>query len=79
MAEPPPDPDASTGPERGTTPTPRWVKVFGLVALLVLLLVVILLLAGGGDHGPGRHAAPGTVRSLAPVLAVALVAVPPSW
>jgi hypothetical protein len=36
--------------------TPRWVKVFGVVALLVVLLVVVMLLAGGsGGHGPGRH------------------------
>jgi hypothetical protein len=35
--------------------TPRWVKVFGAVALVVLLLLVILLLAGRPGHGPGRH------------------------
>lgn len=35
---------------------PRWVKVSGLVVLLVAVLAVILLLLGGpGDHGPGRH------------------------
>jgi hypothetical protein len=31
--------------------TPRWVKVFGLVALLVVLIVVVVHLAGGGFHG----------------------------
>ena len=36
-------------------PTPRWVKVFGVLALLVLVLFVVLHLAGGG---PGRHMAP---------------------
>jgi hypothetical protein len=42
-----------TGAE-STTDTPRWVKVFGLVAaIIVVLLVLIALLAGG--HGPGRH------------------------
>lgn len=35
--------------------TPRWVKVFGIVALAVVVLVVIALLSGG--HGPGRHGA----------------------
>jgi hypothetical protein len=36
--------------------TPRWVKVFGIIAIGLLLLVVILLLTGGpGRHGPGRH------------------------
>ena len=36
--------------------TPRWVKVFGIIALvLVLLFVIILVTDIGGDHGPGRH------------------------
>jgi hypothetical protein len=40
--------------------TPRWVKVFGIIAIGVVLLVVILLLTGGpGRHGPGRHRGPG--------------------
>jgi hypothetical protein len=38
-----------------TAGTPRWVKVFGIIALLVLLLVVVALLLGKGGHGPGRH------------------------
>jgi hypothetical protein len=33
---------------------PRWVKVFGIIAIVVVLLVVILALAGG-QHGPSRH------------------------
>ncbi len=42
--------------------TPRWVKIFGIVALLLVLLVGIVLLTGvGGDHGPGRHMPPGAV------------------
>ena len=36
--------------------TPRWVKIVGIVALLLVLLVGIMLLTGvGSDHGPGRH------------------------
>ena len=36
--------------------TPRWVKVFGIIALVLVLLVVIMMFTGvGGDHGPGRH------------------------
>lgn len=35
--------------------TPRWVKVFGIVAV-VLAIVVVLALLIGGKHGPGRHA-----------------------
>lgn len=40
---------------RALTATPRWVKVFGIVALVVVLLFVILLLTG---HRPGHYAAP---------------------
>jgi hypothetical protein len=43
----PPLRDESTG-------TPRWVKVFAIVAGLVVLLVVVLLVFGG-EHGPSRH------------------------
>jgi hypothetical protein len=45
MVDPSPSPRSST---------PRWVKVFGIIALLVALLVVVMLLLGG-NHGPGRH------------------------
>ena len=38
------------------TGTPRWVKVFGLVALGLLLLFVILHLVGVSPGGPGSHA-----------------------
>jgi len=64
MANPSPYPDSGvdTGvePDRESTPgTPRWVKVFGIIALIVILLVVIVLLTGGGPggggHGPIRH------------------------
>jgi hypothetical protein len=35
---------------------PRWVKVFGIVALVLVLLVGIVIVTGvGGDHGPSRH------------------------
>ena len=46
-----PDPG---GPGRAEEPTgmPRWVKVFGVVAVVVVVLVVVMLLTG---HGPGRH------------------------
>jgi hypothetical protein len=37
--------------------TPRWVKVFGIVTLVVIVLLGIVLLSGG--HGPGRHMQPG--------------------
>lgn len=34
---------------------PRWVKVFGLVALALLLFLLVAQFALGGSHGPGRH------------------------
>ena len=47
MADPPPYPG-----------TPRWVKVFGIIAFVVVLLVVDRIFIGG-EHGPGRHAPSG--------------------
>lgn len=39
--------------------TPRWVKVFGIVVLVLVLLFVVVQVTGvGGPHGPGRHALP---------------------
>jgi hypothetical protein len=36
---------------------PRWVKVSGLIVVLLAVLVGVLLVLGGpGGHGPGRHA-----------------------
>lgn len=34
---------------------PRWVKVFGIIALVLVVLVVVMLVTGRGGHGPGRH------------------------
>jgi hypothetical protein len=34
--------------------TPRWVKVFFIVGLLIAALVLVLLLSGRA-HGPGQH------------------------
>ena len=64
MGDAPPAPGSgdtgvSTGGEPATG-TPRWVKVFGVLTLLVVVLVVVVLLAGGpGRHGPGRHGGGG--------------------
>ncbi len=70
MADPPPYPD--TGDETGvggacgsTTGTPRWAKVFGIIALILVLLFVISLLTGGG-HGPGRHTMSGDLSGHTP-------------
>jgi hypothetical protein len=45
------------------TGTPRWVKVAGIIVLVLVLVFVVLKLTGlGGSHGPGRHA-PGADTS----------------
>jgi hypothetical protein len=45
MADPPPYPGA-----------PRWVKITGIIAIVLVLLVIATLFTGvGGPHGPGRH------------------------
>ncbi len=41
-------------PDRESAPsTPRWVIVFGIIALVLILLFVINHLAGGGMGGHG--------------------------
>jgi hypothetical protein len=53
--------DIGAVPHRGSPGgAPRWVKVFGIIALVVVLLVVVLLLTRGpGGHGPSRHTSEG--------------------
>ena len=40
---------------QSTAGTPRWVKAFGVIALVVIVLFLVVLLVRGGEHGPGRH------------------------
>ena len=42
------DPPDSNGDETGT---PRWVKTFGIIALVLVLLLVILHITGNGLGG----------------------------
>ena len=54
-----PNPDTGDVPDRGSTAlTPLWVKLFGIIALVVVLVFVVFLLTGRG-HGPGRHTGAG--------------------
>jgi hypothetical protein len=39
--------------------TPRWVKMFGIIAIVLVLLMAMMLLSG---HGPGRHTSSGDAR-----------------
>ena len=35
--------------------TPRWVKLSGIIVIILVLMIVIMKFIVGGDHGPGRH------------------------
>lgn len=58
MAEPPASPpphsdDTGMGRRRESPPsTPRWVKLFGFIAIVLVVLLVVLHLTG---HSPGGH------------------------
>ena len=67
-----PDPnriDASATPDASAPPgVPRWVKVMGIIVLVLVLVFIILQVTGiGGQHSPGRHASlsPVTTHRLA--------------
>ncbi len=52
--------ETGVGPGRGSsTGAPRWVKVLGIIAVVLVVLVGVVLLTGGGGHGPGRHTPSG--------------------
>ena len=58
MAAPPPYPGA-----------PRWVKVFGMITIVLVLLLIILMFTrgpGGRGHGPGLHAPAGDAERRIP-------------
>lgn len=54
--------EGARGREYGGDPPaglPRWMKIAGLVALLLALVVAVALIVGGGEHGPSRHTSSG--------------------
>ena len=63
-ANPTPGEDTDVDPGRDYPGMPRWVKVSGIIALILVLLVVVMMVAGGGgQHGPGRHVPSGGAGS----------------
>jgi hypothetical protein len=52
MADPHTDTASNSDTGDETPGTPRWVKMFGIVAIILVLLFVILHLIG---RGPGGH------------------------
>jgi hypothetical protein len=73
MAQTPLEP--GHGSMRGT---PRWVKLFGIIALVLVLLFVISLLVGV-RHGPGLHTPSGDAGGYTRAFGVAGHAEQPSW
>jgi hypothetical protein len=59
MADLPDQDDTRVDPDHeATIGTPRWVKVFGIIAAVVVILFIILMLTrgpGGRGHTPFRH------------------------
>jgi hypothetical protein len=54
--------DTCVGLDRGSLPsTPRWVKVFGIIAVLLILLFIILHLTGQGPGLHGGHTPPASI------------------
>ena len=47
------DPNRQRHPEPHKIP--MWVKVLGVITLVVILLAAVVMLIGGGQHGPARH------------------------
>ncbi len=70
MPDPPPTPTPAWDRTESTTGTPRWVKVFSMIAAVLVLLVLIMMFAGGGRHGPGRHTPSGDVGGRTPPASV---------
>ena len=59
--------------------TPRWVKIAGIIALVLVLLVGIILVTGvGGAHGPRRHMPSGGGGDPPPSSVIVVVDPPPS-
>ena len=66
-------PHTATAADTSTPPgMPRWVKLFGIVAIALVLILVGVMAVSGSEHGPGRHMPSGS-----PVDAGIIAAGPP--
>lgn len=60
MIDPPPYPG-----------TPRWVKISGIIAIVLVMLFIIVKFTGvGGPHGPGRHMPAGDIDGGTPLSSI---------
>ena len=69
MADVSREPDAG-GEADEPAGAPRWVKVFGVIAVVLLVLLAIMLLSGG-NHGPGRHLGSSGLGTTGSLIAIA--------
>jgi hypothetical protein len=78
MTDPTPvtDRSAQTGGPRAPAPSypgmPTWLKVGGIVTLILILLVVAIMFIAGGTHGPSRHVPSSSGSSSTPQAAIAI-------
>lgn len=64
MTDPSPNTAADVRPTEDRPPsTPRWVKVFGVIGIVLVLLFGIIKFAGSGNHGPDRHIPSGSAST----------------
>ena len=48
--------DLDPTPPLVTQGAPKWVKLLGVVVLVIVVgALIVKLTGGGGGHGPGRH------------------------
>jgi hypothetical protein len=66
------DVDARPGraPGRAYPGAPLWVRVSGIITLLLTVLMILVMFIIGGDHGPMRHIPSGSAPSNSPVHAI---------